>query len=151
REAPQRVDPADPDPHARRWLRDRAVHAAALRTRAVLQPQPVGGLERRGGHAALRISLSGVHAAGVPSAHIPESDMNQRTRIALALALCCAPAAAAQETGFTVGTAVAARGRKATGVLAVPAGSDAALNIPVAVVHGAKPGKVLAIVSGAHG
>ena len=52
---------------------------------------------------------------------------------------------------FTVGTAVAARGQKATGVIEVPAGSDAALSIPVAVFHGAKPGPVLALVSGAHG
>ena len=52
---------------------------------------------------------------------------------------------------FTVGTATAARGQKATGVIEVPAGSDAALSIPVAVFHGAKPGPVLALVSGAHG
>jgi uncharacterized protein len=52
---------------------------------------------------------------------------------------------------FTVGTAVAARGQKATGVIEVPAGSDAGLSIPVAVFHGAKPGPVLALVSGAHG
>src|SRR5580765_5900109 len=52
---------------------------------------------------------------------------------------------------FTVGTATAPRGQKAYGVLKVPAGSDAGYDIPVAVVHGAKPGPVLAIVSGAHG
>jgi predicted deacylase len=52
---------------------------------------------------------------------------------------------------FTVGTAIAARGQTAFGAIAVPAGSDAALTIPVAVVHGARPGPVLAIVSGAHG
>src|SRR5438445_8816161 len=52
---------------------------------------------------------------------------------------------------FTVGSATAARGQKATGVIEVPAGSDAALSIPVAVFHGAKPGPVLALVSGAHG
>ena len=52
---------------------------------------------------------------------------------------------------FTVGTATAARGRKATGAIEVPAGADPALNIPVVVAHGAKPGPVLAIVSGAHG
>jgi predicted deacylase len=52
---------------------------------------------------------------------------------------------------FTVGTATAARGQKATGTIEVPAGSDAALSIPVAVFHGAKPGPVLALVSGAHG
>jgi predicted deacylase len=52
---------------------------------------------------------------------------------------------------FTVGTATAPRGQKAYGVMKVPAGSDAGYDIPVAVVHGAKPGPVLAIVSGAHG
>jgi hypothetical protein len=50
-----------------------------------------------------------------------------------------------------VGTATVTRGQKATGVIAVPAGVDAATNIAVAVVHGAKPGPVLAIVAGAHG
>src|SRR5262245_5990806 len=52
---------------------------------------------------------------------------------------------------FKVGTASAARGQAALGAIDVPAGSDAALSIPVAVVHGARPGPVLAIVSGAHG
>src|SRR5450759_303057 len=52
---------------------------------------------------------------------------------------------------FTVGTATARRGQKAYGVLKVPAGSDAGYDIPVAVLHGARPGPVLAIVSGAHG
>jgi hypothetical protein len=50
-----------------------------------------------------------------------------------------------------VGTATAARGQKVTGIIAVPAGSDAATNIPVAVVNGARPGPVLALVAGAHG
>ncbi|HEY8228349.1 MAG TPA: M14 family metallopeptidase [Pyrinomonadaceae bacterium] len=57
----------------------------------------------------------------------------------------------AQRATFSVGTATAARGQKATGVIEVPPGSDGALNIPVAVFHGAKPGPVLALVSGAHG
>ncbi len=52
---------------------------------------------------------------------------------------------------FTVGTATAARGQKATGTIDVPPGSDPGLSIPVAVFHGAKPGPVLALVSGAHG
>src|SRR5437762_6402907 len=59
--------------------------------------------------------------------------------------------AAQQQATFTVGTATAPRGQKATGTIEVPAGSDAALSIPVAVFHGAKPGPVLALVSGAHG
>src|SRR5258706_11043911 len=52
---------------------------------------------------------------------------------------------------FTVGTATATRGQTATGFIEVPAGTDAATSIPVVVVHGAKPGPVLAIVSGSHG
>ena len=52
---------------------------------------------------------------------------------------------------FKVGTAIAQRGQKVTGVIAVPAGVDAGYNIAVAVVHGAKAGPVLAIVAGAHG
>ena len=55
------------------------------------------------------------------------------------------------QPSFTVGTASAARGEKATGVLAIPKGSDAGLDIPVAVVNGEKPGPVLALVAGAHG
>ena len=58
---------------------------------------------------------------------------------------------AQERATFTVGTATAARGQKAVGTIEVPAGSDAALSIPVAVFHGAKPGPVLALVSGAHG
>src|SRR5260370_37208572 len=54
-------------------------------------------------------------------------------------------------TTFAVGTATAARGQKATGTIEVPAGSDAALSIPVAVFHGAKPSHVLALVARSHG
>ena len=59
--------------------------------------------------------------------------------------------AAQDRPTFTVGTATAARGQKATGTIEVPPGSDAGLSIPVAVFHGAKPGPVLALVAGAHG
>jgi uncharacterized protein len=52
---------------------------------------------------------------------------------------------------LTVGSATARRGEVAKGAIDVPAGSDAALDIPVAVVHGARPGPVLALVAGAHG
>ncbi len=55
------------------------------------------------------------------------------------------------QAGFTVGTATAAPGQKATGVLEVPAGADAATSIPVAVFQGTRPGPALALVSGAHG
>ena len=52
---------------------------------------------------------------------------------------------------FVVGSASAARGKTATGAIEVPAGSDEALSIPVAVVNGARPGPVLALLAGAHG
>jgi predicted deacylase len=52
---------------------------------------------------------------------------------------------------FTVGSATAARGEKVTGTIEVPAGVDAGLSIPVAVIHGAKTGPVLALVAGSHG
>ncbi len=71
------------------------------------------------------------------------------------LALLGAPALAAQQGDphrtFTVGTATATRGEKALGSIAIPAGTDAALDIAVAVIHGAKPGPVLALVAGSHG
>src|ERR1700676_1223271 len=55
------------------------------------------------------------------------------------------------QSPFTVSTATAAPGPKATGYLEGPAGVHAATSIPVVVVNGAKPGKVLALISGAHG
>src|SRR5690242_5154116 len=75
------------------------------------------------------------------------------TIAAAALALTCAVQAAAQDPHptFTVGTATAQRGQKAYGVLKVPAGSDAGYDIPVMLVHGARPGPVLAVAAGSHG
>jgi len=55
----------------------------------------------------------------------------------------------AQALSFSVGTATAAPGQKQTGYLEVPAGVDAATNIPVIVINGEKSGPVLALVSGA--
>src|SRR5262245_11394119 len=52
---------------------------------------------------------------------------------------------------MTVGTAAAARGTTAYGAIQVPAGSDAGTTISVAVVNGARPGKVVAFVAGSHG
>src|SRR5258707_12570407 len=75
----------------------------------------------------------------------------KRTAIScIVLAVFCV-AGLAQQSSFTVGTATAAAGQKATGYIEVPAGVDAATGIPVIVVRGAKPGPVLALVSGAHG
>jgi hypothetical protein len=60
-------------------------------------------------------------------------------------------ASALGQASFSVGTASAAPGEKATGFIEVPAGVDAATSIPVAVIRGSKPGPVLALVSGLHG
>ena len=83
----------------------------------------------------------------------------EMTGVALACLLAAAVgtvAASAQTAAdprptLKVGSAAASRGQKVTGVIAVPAGVDAGTNIAVAVVHGAKPGPVMAIVAGAHG
>ncbi len=73
----------------------------------------------------------------------------------LLVALLVVPSFAQTKPGdaavFTVGTVKASRGQTVTGSLEVPAGSDAALSIPIAVAHGAKPGPVLALLAGAHG
>ena len=82
--------------------------------------------------------------------------MTRTIGIALVASMLVPTAGVAQHTThdtptFTVGTATAQRGTTATGVIAVPAGSDSALDIPVAVIHGARPGPVVAFVSGSHG
>jgi uncharacterized protein YcnI len=51
------------------------------------------------------------------------------------------PAFAHAQKSFTVGTATANPGEKVTGYLQVPAGVDAATDIPVVVINGAKPGR----------
>ena len=76
--------------------------------------------------------------------------MLRRTMLVLAFALASAGTAFAQKS-FTVGTATAAPGQRADGYLGVLAGADAGTRIPVIVINGAKPGHVLALVSGAHG
>src|SRR2546422_10330357 len=74
--------------------------------------------------------------------------------IAASLLLAGAPAFAQQRDAgatVTVGTAAARRGQTVYGVIRVAAGVDSATNLPVAVVNGARPGPVLALVAGSHG
>ncbi|HET8646948.1 MAG TPA: succinylglutamate desuccinylase, partial [Vicinamibacteria bacterium] len=52
---------------------------------------------------------------------------------------------------LSVGGASARRGEKQSGWIEVPAGVDAGTRIPVSVVHGARPGPVLALIAGTHG
>lgn len=72
-------------------------------------------------------------------------------KLALVVALSSlSPLAFAQDT-LKVGEVSAARGTKATGVIRIPDGVDKGLEIPVSVVHGKEPGKILALVAGTHG
>lgn len=76
---------------------------------------------------------------------------SMRTIALGALVLSLAATARGDERTFSVGTAAPARGQRAFGAIEVPAGVDAGTRIAVAVVNGARPGPVLAVVSGAHG
>lgn len=75
----------------------------------------------------------------------------RRATVTIVLAACFFCGSVDAQTVFRLGTASAAPGQKATGYLEVPAGVDAGTNIPVVVVNGARPGPVIALVSGAHG
>lgn len=61
------------------------------------------------------------------------------------------PVAGQTRGGFRVGPVVAEPGGKASGTIQVPAGRDDGTVIPVTVIHGSKPGPVLALVAGNHG
>ncbi len=55
------------------------------------------------------------------------------------------------EAPLTVGGLSAKRGEKVSGWLEVGAGVDAGTRLPVSLVHGSRPGPVLAFVAGTHG
>ena len=82
--------------------------------------------------------------------------MRQRgKRFALEAALTLAIALVATRAhaqGFTVGTVTAQPGTVVSGELAIaPAGGDQGTRVPFSILHGAKPGPVLALVAGVHG
>lgn len=52
---------------------------------------------------------------------------------------------------LTIGPITVERGEKRSGFLDVPTGPDGEARIPVTVVHGARPGPVLALIAGTHG
>jgi predicted deacylase len=76
-----------------------------------------------------------------------------RTRLSVVIitALLVSSVWAQERSTFTVGNATAARGQKARGTIEVPPGIDTSSSIAVAIVHGSRPGPVLALVAGAHG
>jgi uncharacterized protein len=56
------------------------------------------------------------------------------------------------QPSFTIGPVTAAAGTTASGTLDVPArAGDAGTTIPISIVHGARPGPVLALTAGVHG
>jgi predicted deacylase len=71
-------------------------------------------------------------------------------RLMVGIFLGLAPLALAQDS-LRVGDASASRGTKVTGAIHIPDGVDKGLDIPVSVVHGKEPGKILALIAGTHG
>ncbi len=69
----------------------------------------------------------------------------------LVVCLAVASSATAEDASLRIGGVSARPGEKASGWLVVPDGVDAGTSIPVSVVHGARPGPVLALVAGTHG
>jgi predicted deacylase len=70
--------------------------------------------------------------------------------IAILFALSASSAGAQQP--FAVGPVTAAPGTTASGTIAIaPRAGDEGTTLPVSVIHGAKPGPVLALVAGVHG
>jgi predicted deacylase len=69
----------------------------------------------------------------------------------LALLLAGSPALAAEPGPFVIAGHSIAPGTRADLRIAVPEGRDGATFIPLTVIHGARPGTVLAMVAGVHG
>jgi predicted deacylase len=71
---------------------------------------------------------------------------------AAAMTLLALAPAAAQPTAFTIGGVTAAPGTIGSGALAVAArAGDDGTTIPISIVHGVRPGPVLALTAGVHG
>ncbi|MGB9907293.1 MAG: succinylglutamate desuccinylase/aspartoacylase family protein [Candidatus Saccharicenans sp.] len=68
----------------------------------------------------------------------------------VAAVLISSSATTAQNRPFTIGQLTARPGESVSGFLEVPAGLDPATRIPVTVINGQKPGRVLAAVAGVH-
>jgi hypothetical protein len=68
-----------------------------------------------------------------------------------AVASAARPAPPSDAGRLAVGSATAVRGEAASGWIEVADGTDPGTRLPVTVVHGARPGPVLALVAGTHG
>ena len=75
-----------------------------------------------------------------------------RTIIRLVVLMILMPMAAAAQTPFALGGVTAAPGTLAAGTLRIPPRpGDNGTEIPFSIVHGTRPGPVLALVAGTHG
>ena len=70
---------------------------------------------------------------------------------AVAIAAILPAIAFAQPAPLAVGTVTARAGERASGFLAIPAGTDSATQVPITVVRGTTPGPTLALIAGTHG
>jgi len=80
--------------------------------------------------------------------------MNHRTIksiFALSLVIALALAAAAADDALTIGPLTVQRGEAKSGFIPVPEKDGVGTVIPVTVIHGARRGKILALVAGVHG
>ncbi|MFN0180088.1 MAG: M14 family metallopeptidase [Gemmatimonadales bacterium] len=71
--------------------------------------------------------------------------------IRFGLLLTFAASTAAAQTSITVGGVTARAGESRSGSIVIPAGIDAATQVPITVIRGSKPGPVLALIAGTHG
>jgi predicted deacylase len=72
--------------------------------------------------------------------------------LGIVLIVSLASATAHAQQSFSIGPITAAPGTTASGTLDVPArGGDGGTTIPISIIHGAKPGPVLALTAGVHG
>lgn len=71
--------------------------------------------------------------------------------VTIAAALLLGSSALRAQDLLRVGSVTASRGTKASGLIHIHDGVDKGLDIPVSVVHGTEPGKVLALIAGTHG
>jgi len=74
-----------------------------------------------------------------------------RSLIVFALAVVALSSPALAQKPYTIGATTAEPGTTVSGELQVPAGAEPATIIPISIVHGGKPGPVLALVAGTHG
>jgi hypothetical protein len=77
--------------------------------------------------------------------------MLERVLTAAALLVATLAGAAPARQALRVGEVTAPPGQLASGYLVVPDGVDAGTRIPVSLVHGVRPGPVLALIAGTHG